>query len=94
MELFPESVDDVGLIVEVVLLLSLTSTKETFRVPDGVIFHWVPVAEERKLKSCPEAPCSVKMPATVWVVPAVKVKVSAAATVFDRLLNVVLPEMV
>ncbi len=49
---------------------------------DNVKLAWVGVELERRLSNWPEAPDKVKLLVTVWVVPAVKVKVAAAATTF------------
>ena len=49
------------------------------------MFHWVGLEDERSESSCPEAPFSVNAPDTVWVVPAVKVRVSALAVDLVRL---------
>ena len=56
------------------------------------MFHWVPVEEERRMISLPLAPVKVSVPETVWVVPAVKVRLSPAV-VSVKLLKVVEPDM-
>ena len=79
--------------VLLILYESWTSKKLMVRVPCGSICHCVPGTSERSESNCPEAPCSVRVPITVWVLlaPEGKVSVAALATVLVRLLNVVAP---
>ncbi|MCH7605189.1 hypothetical protein IID24_04360 [Patescibacteria group bacterium] len=94
--LFPESVIFSPVVVIIVLLLlfeSFTSRYSMVLVPCRSMLHWVPpllLLRERRLLV---APCNVMVPTIVWVVPAVKVRVSALLTVLVRLLKVVEPEM-
>ena len=86
MTLAPESIELLGVIAPAErFTLSCTSTYEMARDPWGLIDHAVPPDVERRDKSCPAAPCSVRVPVVVCVVPAVKLSVSADATLFVRL---------
>ena len=83
--LLPESVEFEGLIVTLsTLTLSLTSTYEIDFVLCGSIDHVVPLVEDLSDRSCPVAPCSVSVPVTVCVVPAVNVSVAALVTVLVK----------
>src|SRR6185503_2068683 len=60
--LFPESAQLLvqEIVVAFVLLLSFTSTELIVLVPEGLIFHCVPVREERRDSRAPAAPWSVR----------------------------------
>ena len=84
--LAPESTELLGEItVAARFVLSCTSTYEIARDPCGSIDQVEPPDVDRRERSCPAAPCSVRVPVVVCVVPAVKLSVSADATLFVRL---------
>src|SRR5688500_10167187 len=49
------------------------------------MFHWEPAEEERRERRPPSTPWRVRVPSMVWVVPAVKVNVSATEVVLVKL---------
>ena len=76
-----------------VAVQSLTS-QYWAEVVAAVIYHLVPVDEERKLSNWPAAPSRVNVPVTVWVPPAGKGIVLAVVHSRSRLVKVLLPVMV
>lgn len=90
--LLPELVDEAAtIIVPLVLLESSTSKKLGEATDDGLIDHWVPEVDDLRERRLLVAPLRVRVPLTVWVVEAGKVRVSAVAVCLVRLLNVVVP---
>ena len=94
--LLPESIESLPRLIALtlVLLLSFTSTYDIDRVPCGLIFQRVTVEFARRDKSCPAAPCKVRVPVIVCVNPDGKVKIRATATILLRFLKVVDPAIV
>ncbi len=89
----PESAEFVGKIAEARrFTLSWTSTYDAVAFV-GFTYHRDPLEEERRERSCPEAPARVKVPAMVCVEPASKVKVALALVLLLRLEKLVEPDI-
>jgi hypothetical protein len=80
--------------VALLLLLSRTDTYWTFRLPLGLIYHWVPVLEDTSdsLFDASE-PLSVRAPCTFFTfdAPLLKVRVAGDVTCLVRLKKVIGP---
>src|SRR3989344_3335900 len=94
--LLPESTPPVELSMGVPVPVAVESLTSQYwaELAAAVMYHLVPVDEERRLSNWPAAPRAVKVPVTVWVPLAGKVIVLAVVHSRSRLAKVLLPVMV
>ena len=94
--LLPESTPPVVSSMGVPLPVAVESLTSQYwaEVVAAVMYHLVPVDEERRLSSWPAAPRAVKVPVTVWVPEAGKVIVLAVVHSRSSAAKVLLPVMV
>ena len=94
--LLPESTPPVELSMGVPVPVAVESLTSQYwaEVVAALIYHLVPVDEERKLSNWPAAPSRVNVPVMVWVPPAGKVIVRAVVHSRSRVAKVLLPVMV